>query len=206
MGKKFDPTCGVRIIGIDPGLLATGYGVIEVNDLPRENQFRLVCAGALRTSAKISTAERLKQLFDGLCALLSEVRADAAAVEEAFYAQNVRVALTMGHARGATLVALGSQHLPVYEYATREVKQAVTGQGAAAKGQVQFMVGKLLGCDLSREAHDVTDALAVALCCALRTKAAHSTRHTALRKPLIPKSEILTPMRFDYAHHKGLHG
>ncbi len=138
-------------------------------DNGRTGQFRIVRCGVIRTSAKRSTPERLKELFEGLSRIIAEVQPNVAAVEEAFYAQNVRVALTMGHARGATLVALARLGLPVTEYAAREVKQSVTGRGGAVKEQVQFMVGQLLGCDLSKAAHDVTDALAVALCCALRT-------------------------------------
>lgn len=149
----------MRILGIDPGSNATGYGVVE----RRGGCIVHVGHGTIRTPARRSLPERLAALQRGLRAALLEYAPELAVVEQVFVATNVRSALVLGQARGAILATLGDGGVPVDELAAREVKKAVTGTGSAEKGQVQYMVARLLALTepLPR---DAADALAVALC------------------------------------------
>jgi crossover junction endodeoxyribonuclease RuvC len=167
----------MRILGIDPGSNATGYGVIE-----REgNRLRHVAHGTLRPRGG-SLEVRLYQLYDALCEVARHHEPDVAAVERVFVAQSARSALVLGQARGAVLAALGSLAVPVTEYAPAEVKQAVTGSGRADKRQVALMVRRLLGLDQLPES-DAADALAAAIghaqAGALRALGALSSRRRA---------------------------
>jgi crossover junction endodeoxyribonuclease RuvC len=148
----------MRILGIDPGSNATGYGVIERDG----NRLRHVAHGTLRPRGG-SPELRLYQLYDALCGVARHHEPDVAAVECVFVAQSARSALVLGQARGVVLAALGSLALPVTEYAPAEVKQAVTGSGRADKRQVAFMVRRLLGLDRLPESEHAADALAAAI-------------------------------------------
>jgi crossover junction endodeoxyribonuclease RuvC len=149
----------MRILGIDPGSNATGYGVVERVG----GRVVHVAHGTLRSERGAPLARRLATLARGVEALLAEHRPDAAAVEQVFVAASPRSALVLGQARGAVLVALGAAGLPVAEYDTRVVKQSVTGTGGADKLQVERMVRSSLG--LARvSGPDASDALAIALC------------------------------------------
>ena len=150
----------MRIFGIDPGSDRTGYGCIETDGRGP----RLVTCGALASPPRATFPQRLMAIHDGLAALLAEWRPDCVAVEEIFHARNVRSALTLGHARGAALLAATRAGLPVAAYTPAEVKRAVVGYGRADKPQVQRMVRLLLGLDRAPAPHDAADALAVALC------------------------------------------
>lgn len=149
----------MRVLGLDPGLRATGWGVIEVAD----NRFRSIAEGVVRSDERLSLAERLTQLHAGICAVLREHRPAEAAVEETFVNRNPVSTLKLGQARGVVLLAPAQAGLPVAEYAPSLVKQAVVGTGRAAKGQVAMMVRTLLpGCLVQNP--DAADALAVAIC------------------------------------------
>ena len=152
------------ILGIDPGSVVTGYGVVE----HQNRKSRLVTCGCLRPDARLPFARRLLEIYDGLLELVSNVAPDEVAVEAVFYGANVQTLVKMCHARGAILLALANSHLPIFEYSPREVKKAVVGRGGASKEQVQFMVQRILGMDKLPQPHDVTDAVAVALCHANR--------------------------------------
>jgi crossover junction endodeoxyribonuclease RuvC len=150
----------VRIFGIDPGSERTGYGCIESDG----SRHRLVTCGFLSGPARATFPERLKAIHAGLRGLLLLHRPDCVAVEDIFYARNVRSALRLGHARGVALLAACEENLAIAEYAPAEIKRAVVGYGRAEKPQVQQMVKLLLGLDHAPTPHDAADALAVAIC------------------------------------------
>jgi len=152
------------VLGIDPGSHATGYGVVSTGPVAR-----MLAGGVIRTSAKAPLAQRLQEIHLGVTGVLEEFPVQAMAVENLFNAKNARSSLILGHARGVVLLAGAQAGLEVAEYAPREIKQALTGNGAATKEQVRFMVMRLLG--LKEEMPlDMSDALAVALAYASRNR------------------------------------
>lgn len=146
----------MKILGIDPGS-NTGYGVIACES----NRLRRVDGGCIRTSGE-NWPERLSLIFDGVSQVVTEHQPDMVAIEQVFMAKNAQAALKIGHARGAAICACASNGVPVYEYAAREIKKAVTASGAAGKDQVQFMVQTILGLATPRPI-DESDALACAI-------------------------------------------
>jgi len=148
----------MRILGIDPGSNATGYGVVERDG----SRLLHVAHGTLRPRGP-TAALRLHQLYQAICEIVRHHEPDAAAVERVFVAQSPRSALVLGQARGAALAALGSLALGVTEYAPAEIKQAVTGTGRADKRQVAVMVRRLLGLDRLPKDDHAADALAAAI-------------------------------------------
>jgi crossover junction endodeoxyribonuclease RuvC len=150
----------VKIFGIDPGSERTGYGCIEVIG----SRHHLVIYGSISAPTRSTFPDKLKHIHGGLATLLARHRPDCVAVENIFYARNVRSALKLGHARGIALLAASEAGLPVAEYAPAEIKRAVVGYGRAEKDQVQQMIKLLLGLDAPPWPHDAADALAVAIC------------------------------------------
>jgi len=150
----------VRVFGIDPGSVRTGYGCVESDG----SRHRLVACGAIALPAKTVFAERLLTIHGELGRLLASARPDCVVVENVFHAANARSALLLGHARGVAILAAVEAGLPVVEYTPAEIKRAVVGYGRAEKGQMQRMVQLLLGLDRAPSPHDVADALAVAIC------------------------------------------
>ncbi len=149
----------MRLLGIDPGLRATGWGVVDVDG----NHLRHVAHGSVRSASDRPLAGRLLQLHEGVCAIIERYRPDVAAVEETFVNRNAASTLKLGQARGVLLVAVALAGLPVCEYATNFVKKSVVGTGHAGKEQVAAMVRRLLpGCVPADS--DASDALAVAIC------------------------------------------
>ena len=149
----------MRIIGLDPGLRTTGWGVIAVAG----NHLRHVANGAVKTSAAASLAERLCEIHDGLSAVCAEHAPEEAAVEETFVNRNPASALKLGQARGVVLLVPARAGLAVHEYAANLVKKTVVGTGHADKAQINAMVRVLLpGCAVAGA--DAADALAVAIC------------------------------------------
>lgn len=149
----------IRILGLDPGSAATGWGVVDC-DGPR---LSFAGAGVIRPLRSAARAEKLGHIFRALRAVLDEHQPDEAAVEETFVNANPRDALVLGQARGVALLAPALAGLNVAEYATNSIKKAVVGQGHAAKHQVQAMVRVLLPAS-GRQPEDAADALAVAIC------------------------------------------
>ncbi|MFN2408711.1 MAG: crossover junction endodeoxyribonuclease RuvC [Halomonas sp.] len=147
----------LRILGIDPGSRITGYGVIELTGLVP----RYVASGCIRT-AEGSLEQRLAQIYAGLGEVVGLHLPNAVAIERVFMAKNPDSALKLGQARGVALVCMANHGLAVDEYAARQIKQAVTGQGGADKAQVQHMVTAILHLAASPQA-DAADALAIAL-------------------------------------------
>jgi crossover junction endodeoxyribonuclease RuvC len=155
------------ILGIDPGLNVTGIGIIKTVDGKNPE---LVMYGQIRTSPKKSLAERIYKIFSELNKLMSEYAPGIAAIENIFYAENVKTAITMGHARGAAMTAAMFNNAAVKEYSPREIKMSVAGSGAAAKSQVKYMVRNILGIREDIQPDDASDALAAALCYWHRSK------------------------------------
>ena len=149
----------MRILGIDPGLAVTGFGVLEIDG----DKVKLLNAGTHSTSNGM-LSERLKSIFVKISDLLDSESPAEVAIEEGFYGKNVKVAMSLGQARGAVLLACSLNGLPIYEYSPREVKQAVVGRGAASKEQVNYMIRQLLNLRELPSPLDVSDALAVAYC------------------------------------------
>ena len=160
----------MRVLGIDCGTERTGYGLIESDG----RSHTLIAAGVIATSAKDPLAARLFVIAAGLRGIIRRFAPEAVAVEEVFYAKNVRTALKLSHVRGVALMTAAEAELPVGEYSPLEIKTSVVGYGRAEKSQVQLMVRSLLGLDAPIDSEDASDALAVAIC--------HATRATALRK------------------------
>ncbi len=148
-------------IGIDPGTASSGFGLVR--QAP-DGALHLVDCGVISTPAGSAMPERLAELYRSLAALLERHRPDCAAVERLFFQRNVTTAMAVGQARGVVLLALAQAGVPVHEYTPREVKQAVTGYGAADKRQMQEMVRLLLHLAEPPRPDDAADALAVAIC------------------------------------------
>ncbi|MGB8361193.1 MAG: crossover junction endodeoxyribonuclease RuvC [Acidimicrobiia bacterium] len=147
------------VLGIDPGLSTTGYGLVEGTHPPTAH-----CAGVIRTDKEKDTPERLDELYDGLVGMIEETAPDVIAMETVFTNRNLQTAMSVGRASGVTLLAAAKARIPVFEYVPTAVKAAVTGDGSANKKQVQIMVAKLLGLADAPKPADSADALAIALC------------------------------------------
>jgi crossover junction endodeoxyribonuclease RuvC len=153
----------VRVLGIDPGTAACGYGIVQADG----GRLTGVEHGWWKTSAGDPMELRLKVIHDGVTALIAEHEPDAVALEESFVGENARIALSVGQARGAVLVACAQAEVFCLEYPPASVKQAVCGYGRADKGQMQRMVKALLGMAEAPTTSHAADALAVAICHAL---------------------------------------
>lgn len=150
----------MRVLGIDPGSAATGYGIVE----EQADGLHAVSFGAITPPASLPFAQRLLRIYRELRLLVTDARPDCAAVEAVFFARNVQSALRLGQARGVVLLALAEGGIRIHEYSALEVKQAVTSYGQAEKGQVQEMVRMLLRLPAIPRPADAADALAVAIC------------------------------------------
>jgi len=152
---------GYRILGIDPGTLVTGIGIIDVVE---KGKIQLCIYDAIRTKRTNPLALRLKEIFEGIDYFLEKYEPDFVAVEDIFYSENIKTAIVMGQARGVSILGPVLKNIEIAEYSPREVKLAVVGNGGASKKQVQFMVKNIL--NLKEEIHpaDAADALAVAIC------------------------------------------
>ena len=158
----------MRIFGIDPGSVRTGYGCVQTEG----SRHRLIAFGTISAPAGATFPQKLQVIHRELVSLLAEHRPDCVAIEDLFHAKNVRSALKLGHARGVALLAAMSAGVPITEYSPSEIKQAVVGYGRAEKRQMQHMVQMLLGLAEAPSPHDAADALAVAIC--------HSHRATSI--------------------------
>ena len=150
----------VKVLGIDPGTAACGYGIVHESD----GRLRELCHGWWRTKAGERVELRLLTIFAGVGELIRQHAPDAVALEESFVGADARIALSVGQARGAALVAAASAGVACTEYAPARVKQAVCGYGRADKGQVSRMVKMLLALDMEPPTSHEADALAVAIC------------------------------------------
>jgi len=161
----------VKLLGLDPGLRATGWGVVSLEG----DHLRHVANGTIRTKADAPLADRLFELFRNLVAVIEQQAPDSAAVEETFVNKNPQSTLKLGQARGVTLLAPATLGIPVSEYAANLVKKTVVGVGHADKNQIHVMVSHLLP-GVKIDSSDSADALAVAICHGHHLPAAHSWR------------------------------
>ena len=146
------------ILGIDPGSRVTGFGVIKIQD----KKIYYVASGCIRITEE-KTANRLKQIADGITEVINIYAPTESAIEQIFMFQNPTGALKLGQARGVAMCTLAINDLEVSEYSAKQIKQAVVGTGGAAKSQVQHMVQSLLGLN-KKPPEDAADALAIAIC------------------------------------------
>ena len=150
----------MRILGIDPGSNVTGFGILEY----AHGRAALVTAGALRPGRVRSLPDRLRVVGDGMRDILLENRPEGVSIERVFHHANVHSALVLAHIRGAVMLEAARAGVPVHEYTALQVKKALVGNGHAAKEQVRAMVLRLLGVGTLPAPHDVSDALALAIC------------------------------------------
>ena len=189
----------MRILGIDPGLRCTGWGVIDFN----QGRLQHIVNGAIRPDPSASDADRLTAIYQGLSTVIADTDPDIAAIEEIFVAKSARSALRLGMARGVGILACGTAQVMISEIAARAVKKAVVGTGGASKEQVQEMVVRLL--QVRAENADAADALAIAIAASndagkpagIAVMSAHTTPDDPLSKAI---SQALAR---DDAKHRG---
>ncbi len=155
-----DLSLAMRILGIDPGTIAMGYGIIE----SRDEATTLIDCGVLSTSGRSPIGERLSYLYNRLVEIVVRFQPDAVAIEQPFVAKNVKSALTIGRAQAVAILAAVNRGIPTYEYTPAQIKQKITNYGASSKEQIREMVRLHLGLTQAPEPSDAADALAVALC------------------------------------------
>ena len=148
------------ILGIDPGLATVGFGVIDY----LRSCFKVIEYGAVLTGAGVPLEKRLNEIFDGVTELCKTYKPDAVSIEELFFNDNRKTAVTVCEARGVILLAAHKCGVPIFEYTPLQVKQAVTGYGRAEKQQVQYMVTNILKLREVPKPDDTADALAMAIC------------------------------------------
>jgi crossover junction endodeoxyribonuclease RuvC len=158
------------VLGIDPGLANTGYGVVATTDRASAGgsagggRLAALDGGVIETAAQLPRERRLADIHEAIELLISTHEPDAVALEELYFGQNVRTAFAVGHARGVVMLAAGQHHLPCTGYTPQQVKGAVCGNGRAGKEQVARMVKTLLGLEQEPRPDHAADALAVAIC------------------------------------------
>lgn len=150
----------MRIMGIDPGIAIVGWGVLDYDKM----KFKPVAYDSLMTKAGLPVEERLRQIFEGLGALMDRYKPDAVSVEELFWNTNQKTGITVAEARGVILLTAKLRGIPIFEYTPLQVKQAVVGYGRAEKKQVITMVTTLLGLEKPPKPDDTADAIALAMC------------------------------------------
>lgn len=150
----------IRVLGIDPGTAATGYGIVERDG----RRYRLLECGVVRTPREDEFAVRLATIHEGILDVIERHEPDCLAVEGVFYRKNARTAVVLAHARGAAMLAGALRGLPVREYPPARIKNSIVGSGRASKDQIAYMVQKLLGLAEAPAPSDAADGCAVALC------------------------------------------
>tara|TARA_B100000029_G_C17206644_1_gene826475 strand:+ start:145 stop:627 length:483 start_codon:yes stop_codon:yes gene_type:complete len=148
------------ILGIDPGLVQTGFGLISISN----QKISCIDYGVIKPDKKADLPNRLLTIHEDVGSIISKYSPKIVAIEDVFYGKNIKSALKLGQARGAAMVAAASINLPIYEYSARKIKQAVTGNGNATKEQIQFMVRNILSLKVLPMPIDASDALAIAVC------------------------------------------
>ena len=156
----------MNVLGIDPGLGVTGYGLISIIG----DKVESINYGHIKTSTKDDLALRLKIIINNIADLIVQYNPTVISIEEIFYSNNVKSSLLLGHARGASIAAAAVKDIKVFEYSAKKIKQSLTGNGNAHKDQVRFMVKNLLKLDSAPKSKDASDALAAALCYMLQNR------------------------------------
>lgn len=150
----------MRVLGIDPSIRSTGFGIIEYS----QNNYTVLDYGTIRPSGRLLFHHKINEIKNQIEKLISTYNPEEVAIENPFYAQNIKTAITLGQVRGATLVAVASHDCSLFEYSPLEIKKAVTGYGQADKNQVKTMVKALLHIEDEKIETDASDALAAAIC------------------------------------------
>lgn len=150
----------MRVLGIDPSIRSTGFGIIEYS----ENSYTVISYGVIKPSSHLHFHHKINTIRNGVEELISNYTPEEVAIENPFYAQNIKTAITLGQVRGATLVAVASHDCSLHEYSPLEIKKAVTGYGHADKNQVKIMIKTLLNIEDEKIETDASDALATAYC------------------------------------------
>jgi len=163
---KYKDSEQMRVLGIDPGTMVTGFGIVD--DI--RGKLSSVSFGTIEGKRKDSFPDRLKMMFDGLNKAIDDYKPEQIALESAFYGKNVKAAIKIGEARGVAILCAALAGIPLFEYAPTEVKRAVVGIGNAQKMQVSKMVKVILSLSDVPEKYDATDALAIAICHCHRMK------------------------------------
>ncbi len=181
------------VIGIDPGSLLTGYGVV----LNMRGRMSVLACGTIRNKPGSSMPDRLKVIFESLQEIIQQYHPDELAIETAFYGKNAQSALKLGHARGAAILAAVLRDVPTFEYSPREVKKAVVGIGTASKIQVRAMMNMQFKLENSSRNFDMTDALAVAICHLHRQSGPHRPHSISWKAYLAghPEKLVRSPAR-----------
>ena len=154
------------ILGIDPGTIVTGYGIIKYES----NSFEKIASGVINLPSTKPIPIRLKVIHEEINKIIRLYKPEEFAIETAFYGKNVQSAMKIGYARGVAILAAVLNNIPTSEYSPREIKKSVVGRGSATKDQVGFMINSILVIDQKNMKSDETDALAIALCHAFRMK------------------------------------
>ena len=151
----------MRVLGIDPGIRTTGFGVLD----SKTNKFSLVACGTINPKPSDSIPVRLNYLFEEVDEIINKFSPDVFSIEDMFYSKNVKTSMILGQARGAMIIAAAQAGLLIYEYAPKKVKMSVCGNGGASKQQVKYMVMKILSLKDIPGTMDISDAIAVGICC-----------------------------------------
>ena len=149
----------MKILGIDPGLVNTGFGIISY-----KKSVEAIDYGTISPHKHLSLSARLHTIYSDTKVLIEKYSPDCLSIEEVFYSNNIKTTMKLGQARGAALIAAADFNLAVYEYSARKIKLSLTGNGRSTKEQVQFMVENRLNIKLGHIKNDASDALATALC------------------------------------------
>jgi crossover junction endodeoxyribonuclease RuvC len=157
--QHFRGKSGIRILGVDPGTINLGYGVVD-----DEEEMRMVDCGVIKLGARLPMEERLRSLYSGLSKIIARHKPSEVAIEEPFIGNNVRSAFAIGKAQAIAILAAVNQGLPIYYYSPAKVKKQITSYGQSDKQQVQEMVRVQLGLSDLPQPSDAADALAVAMC------------------------------------------
>lgn len=151
----------MRVLSIDPGIRTTGFGIID----SKSSSLSLVACGTIKPKVSDKLPLRLNHLFEEAELIINKFSPDIFSIEDMFYSKNVKTAMILGQARGAMILAAAQANIDIYEYAPRKVKMSVCGNGGASKEQVQYMVMKILNLKEIPGTTDVSDAIAVGICC-----------------------------------------
>jgi crossover junction endodeoxyribonuclease RuvC len=169
----------VVVLGIDPGTAVTGYGVVRGDGSAPPS---LLECGVIRTHARAALATRLREIHDGITDLIARHRPDLMAVEDVFYAKNVRTTVVLGHARGVILLAGEQRGVAIQEIPPASIKKAIVGGGAATKEQVQFMLTRLLRLKTAPQPTDAADGVAAALACVMGARVSEIAARAAINR------------------------
>ena len=154
------------ILGIDPGLVKTGYGLIQVEN----NNYRILDFGIISPNNKEKLSFRLRTIYNDVSVIIDQFNPNILSIEEVFFGKNVKSALLLGHARGVAMLSASNNNIPVFEYSAKKVKQAVTGNGNADKTQLQYMIKQIFKLKQLPAPLDASDAIGIALCHIYQTK------------------------------------